>query len=404
MIPVNEPLLNEQAMKYVEECVRTGWISSAGRFIEEFEEKWAAYCGMKYGVAVSNGTTALQVAVECIGLEPGDEVIMPTFTIISCAQAVVYNGGVPVLVDCDPRTWCMDVSQVEARITSRTRAIMPVHIYGHPVDMDPLLELARRHDLIIVEDAAEAHGAEYKGRKCGGLGDLSCFSFYANKIITTGEGGMVLTNREDYAERLRSLRNLCFKKERRFYHTELGHNFRLTNVQAAIGLAQLERIEESVRHKRWMGAAYTERLRNVLGLQLPVEEPWAKNVYWMYGVVLDESTRLDAAEFARLLAARGVMTRPFFLGMHEQPVFRQMGLFKGEHYPVAERLARQGLYLPSGMTLTEAQVESVCAIVRQVFHAMRMNQSCATPTRSTGELPDSQTRGGYHETVNQTHD
>jgi len=373
MIPVNEPLIGAREAEYVMECLKTGWISSEGKFIKEFEDRWAAYCGMKYGVAVSNGTVALQSAVACLDLKPGDEVIMPTFTIISCAQAVTYNGGVPVLVDADPRTWCMDVGQVEAKITSRTRAIMPVHIYGHPVDMALLWELARRHNLAIIEDAAEAHGAEYKGRRCGGLGDLNCFSFYANKIITTGEGGMVLTDREDYAERLRSLRNLCFKKERRFYHTELGNNFRLTNLQAAIGLAQLERIEESVRHKRWMGAAYTERLRDVPGLQLPVEEPWAKNVYWMYGVVLDESTGLDAAEFARRLAERGVMTRPFFLGMHEQPVLQQMGLFIGERYPVAERLARQGLYLPSGMTLTESQVDRVCTAVRDVLKEAERN-------------------------------
>ena len=367
MIPVNEPAIGEREIEYVLDCLRTGWISSAGHYIEEFEAAWAAYCGRRYGIAVSNGTVALELAVQCLDLQPGDEVILPTFTIVSCAQAVTYNGGVPVLVDADPRTWCMDVSQVEARITSRTRAIMPVHIYGHPVDMDPLLELARRHSLIVIEDAAEAHGAEYKGRKCGGLGDLSCFSFYANKIITTGEGGMVLTNREDYAERLRSLRNLCFKKERRFYHTELGHNFRLTNVQAAIGLGQLERMEESVQRKRWMGAAYTERLRDVPGLQLPVEEPWAKNVYWMYGVVLNESTGLDAISFARLLAEHGVMTRPFFFGMHEQPVFQQMGLFKGEHYPVAERIARQGLYLPSGLALTEEQLVQVCDVVHEVL-------------------------------------
>jgi len=367
MIPVNEPLIGAREAEYVMECLKTGWISSEGKFIKEFEERWAAYCGMKYGVAVSNGTVALQSAVACLDLKPGDEVIMPTFTIISCAQAVTYNGGVPVLVDADPRTWCMDVNQVAARITPRTRAIMPVHIYGHPVDMEPLWELARRHNLAIIEDAAEAHGAEYKGHRCGGLGDLNCFSFYANKIITTGEGGMVLTNREDYAERLRSFRNLCFKKERRFYHTELGNNFRLTNLQAAIGLAQLERIEESIKHKRWMGAAYTERLRDVPGLQLPVEEPWAKNVYWMYGVVLDESTGLDAAEFARRLAERGVMTRPFFLGMHEQPVFKQMGLFLNERHPVAERIARQGLYLPSGMTLTESQIDAVCVAVRDVL-------------------------------------
>ena len=367
MIPVNEPLLGERELEYVIECIRTGWISSAGHFIEEFEEKWAAYCGMKYGVAVSNGTTALQVAVGCIGLEPGDEVIMPTFTIISCALAVIYSGGVPVLVDSDPHTWCMDVSQIEAKITPRTRAIMPVHIYGHPVDMDPVLELARKYHLVVIEDAAEAHGAEYEGRKCGGLGDLSCFSFYANKIITTGEGGMVLTNNPEYTEKARSFRNLCFRRERRFYHTELGHNFRLTNLQAAVGLAQLERIDELVARKRWMGRAYTEQLLDIPGLQLPVDEPWANNVYWMYGVVLDENTGMDATEFARRLREQGVDTRPFFLGMHEQPVFLERGLFQGERYPVAARIARQGLYLPSGLALMEAQLDQVCEAVREVL-------------------------------------
>ena len=367
MIPVNEPFIGEHETEYVLECLRTGWISSAGGFIREFEERWANYCGMAHGVAVSNGTVALEIAVSCLDLQPGDEVIMPSFTIISCAQAVTRNGGKPVLVDSDPRTWCMDVDQVAAKITPRTRAIMPVHMYGHPVNMDPILELARQHNLIIIEDAAEAHGAEYKGRKCGGLGDLNCFSFYANKIITTGEGGMVLANDEKHAERLRSLRNLCFKKERRFYHTELGNNYRLTNLQAAIGLAQLERIEESVAKKRWMGQAYTERLGDLPMLQLPIEEPWAKNVYWMYSLVLDESTEMDAVESTRRLTEKGVMTRPFFLGMHEQPVFHQMGLFQGEHYPIAERIARQGLYLPSGMTITQEQIDIVCQAVREVL-------------------------------------
>ncbi len=367
LIPVNEPLIGEQEKKYVMECLETGWISSEGHFIREFEERWAEYCGMKYGVAVSNGTVALEIAVASLNLKPGDEVILPSFTIISCAQAITKANAVPVLVDCDPETWCMDVSQVEAKITPRTRAIMPVHIYGHPVDMAPLRELAQKYHLVILEDAAEAHGGEYRGQKCGGLGDISCFSFYANKIITTGEGGMVLTNDEQQAEHLRSLRNLCFRKERRFYHTELGHNYRLTNVQAAIGLAQLERIEESVQKKRWMAAAYIERLKDIQLLQLPVEEPWAKNVYWMYGVVLHESTGLDAVEFARRLSEKGVMTRPFFLGMHEQPAFHKMGLFQGERSPVAERIARQGLYLPSGMTLTETQIENVCQAVHQVL-------------------------------------
>jgi len=324
---------------------------------------------MKYGVAVSNGTTALQLAVACLDLQPGEEVILPTFTIISCAQAITYNGGMPVLVDCDPRTWCMDVGQVEAKITSRTRAIMPVHIYGHPVDMEPLRDIARRHKLIIIEDAAEAHGAEYKGARCGSLGDLGCFSFYANKIVTTGEGGMILTNSEIYASRVKSLRNLCFQKERRFYHKALGFNFRMTNIQAALGLAQVENIETAVHHKRWMGQEYTKRLNQFKGLQLPVEEAWAKNVYWMYGIVLKECTGMTATDFAKRLAQRGIMTRPFFLGMHEQPVFHARGLFVDEHYPVAERLARQGLYLPSGLSLTMAQLEEVCRVVGEELNA-----------------------------------
>jgi perosamine synthetase len=367
MIPVNEPLLNGRESEYVAECISTGWISSAGRFIEEFERRWANYCGMEYGIAVSNGTTALHTALSCLGLKPGDEVIMPAFTIISCALAIIYNNGVPVLVDSNPHTWCMDVSQVEDRITPRTRAIMPVHIYGHPVDMDALYDLAQKHNLLIIEDAAEAHGAEYKGRKCGSLGDISCFSFYANKIITTGEGGMVLTNNVEFAEQARSIRNLCFQKERRFYHTELGHNFRLTNIQAAIGLAQLERIEELVARKRWIGGAYTERLRDVPGLQFPVEENWAKNVYWMYGIVLRKETGLNATALAAKLKKQGVETRPFFTGMHKQPALRQKGLFHGERYPVTERIADQGLYLPSGLTLSEEQLSHVCDALRDIL-------------------------------------
>ncbi|MEI7672666.1 MAG: DegT/DnrJ/EryC1/StrS family aminotransferase [Deltaproteobacteria bacterium] len=400
MIPVSEPLIGEKEIEYVNECLRNGWISSAGLFIEEFEEKWAAYCGMKYGIAMSNGTAALQAAVGCIGLQPGDKVIMPTFTIISCAQAVLYNGGIPILVDSDPRTWCMDVHEVKIKVENeiekgdgKLKAIMPVHIYGHPVDMDPILELAEKYNLKIIEDAAEVHGAEYltgratanpQWKKCGSLGNISVFSFYANKLITTGEGGMLLTNDPAYADKARSLRNLCFQPHHRFYHTELGHNFRLTNLQAAIGLGQLERIEEIIARKRRMGKAYTEQLQGITGLQLPVEESWAKQVYWMYGIVLNENTGLDAVQFAEKLKEKGVETRPFFLGMHEQPVFqtpsllspnlpslgrrdRGRALFTGESYPVAERIARQGLYLPSGLTLTEEQLGQVCLVVKAVL-------------------------------------
>jgi perosamine synthetase len=376
IISVNEPLLGPRELEYVTDCIRTGWISSAGRYINQFENEWAGYCARRYGIGVSNGTVALQAAVACLGLEPGEEVILPTFTIISCALAVIYSGGIPVLVDCDPCTWCMDVAQVEERITNKTRAIMPVHIYGHPVDMDPLLDLAVTHRLAIIEDAAEVHGAEYlagrhtahpRWRRCGSFGTLSCFSFYANKLITTGEGGMVLTDDPDLAEKVRSMRNLCFQAGRRFHHDELGFNFRLTNLQASLGVAQLERVEEIIARKRCIGHEYNRRLADIRNLQLPVEEPWARNVYWMYGVVLSEDAGINASVFAERLKQHGIETRPFFLGLHEQPAFHQRELFLGESYPVAERIARQGLYLPSGLALTTEQIAEVCDAVHEVL-------------------------------------
>jgi perosamine synthetase len=366
-IPVNEPLIGEAEKANVRRCLDEGWISSAGAFVEEFERAWAAYCGRAHGVAVSNGTVALELALATAGLAPGDEVILPSFTIISCVLAVLEARAVPVLVDCDPETWCMDVGQVAARIGPRTRALMPVHIYGHPVDMDPLLALAERHGLRVIEDAAEAHGAEVRGRRAGSFGALSCFSFYANKIVTTGEGGMVLTDSAETAARLRSGRDLAFGTERRFLHAALGHNYRLTNLQAAIGAAQVASIDDRVRRKREMAAYYSERLARVPCLQLPVERPWARNVYWMYGVVLGDDAPVDRDTLALRLRERGVDTRPFFIGMHEQPVLREMGFFGGERHPVAERIARRGLYLPSGLTLTSEQQDVVCDAIEQAL-------------------------------------
>jgi perosamine synthetase len=360
MISVCEPQISEKEKQYVMECLDTGWISSAGHFITDFEQAWAKYCGMKYGVAVCNGTVALEAAVACMDLEPGDEIIMPSFTIISCAMAVVAAGGIPVLVDCEPDTWTMRVDQIEAKITPRTRGIMPVHIYGHPVDMDPILELAKKYGLMIIEDAAEAHGAEYKGKKCGSFGDMACFSFYANKIVTTGEGGMVLTNDAELAAKLKDYRNLCFKPDQRFLHDKLGKNYRMTNIQAAIGLAQVEKIEETVNKKRWLAGEYQKRLVNIPGLQLPVEKEWAKNVYWMYGIVLPDNHPLEATDLARALKEKGIETRPFFLGMHEQPVFHAMKLYLDDKYPISESLARKGLYLPSGPKLTIADIDTIC--------------------------------------------
>jgi perosamine synthetase len=308
------------------------------------------------------------LALRALDLPAGSEVVMPTFTIISCALACIYNNLKPVLVDCEPDTWSMDVSQIEEKITNKTKAIMVVHIYGHPVDMNSAIEIAKKYNLYIIQDAAEAIGAEYKGRKCGSFGDVNCFSFYANRTITTGEGGMVLTDDDKLAEKLKRLRSLGFIPQRRFYHEELGYNFRMTNIQAAIGLAQLERIEEHVNIKRKIGKLYTELLRDVPYLQLPLEKEWAKNIYWMYGIVLDEKTAIDSEEFAKKLLKNGIQTRPFFLGMHEQSVFHKMGLFNDEHYPVAERIARQGLYLPTGLTLTEDQIQEVCQKVHAVFN------------------------------------
>lgn len=368
MIPVNEPLLDGNERKYLLECIDSGWISSEGPFVAAFEERFAAKVGRRYGIAVTNGTAALEAAVAALELPAGSEVIIPTFTIISCAAAVVRAGLVPVVVDCDAATWNMDVSAIERAITPRTSAVMAVHIYGLPVHMEPILELARRYSLRVIEDAAQAHGLLCDGRPCGSFGDLSTFSFYPNKLVTTGEGGMVVTDDAALAERCRSLRNLCFQPRQRFVHEELGSNFRMTNLQAAVGLAQLERLDEFVARKREMGRRYHDLLADLPGLQLPRDNTsYASNAYWVYGVVLREATGVDAAQAMARLAERQVQTRPFFFPMHEQPVLRRMGLFADVRCPVAEAIARRGLYLPSGLGLTQQQMERVAQAVREVL-------------------------------------
>lgn len=367
-IPVNEPVLDGNEKKYLNECIDTGWISSEGPFVRQFEEKFASHVGRKYGIAVSNGSVALDAAVAALGLTAGDEVILPSFTIISCAAAIVRAGAKPVLVDSDPLTWNLDVAQITPKITPRTRAIMVVHIYGLPVDMDGVLAVAQKHGLKIIEDAAEAHGQTYRQRPCGSFGDLSTFSFYPNKHLTTGEGGMIVTDDPQLAERCRSLRNLCFVAHKRFVHEELGWNFRFTNLQAALGLAQLERLNEFVARKRKMGRRYTELLSGQSFFQLPLARTeYAENVYWVYGLILDDRLPFEAEEAMRRLAERKIGTRPFFWPMHEQPVFRRMGLFGDESYPVAERLARRGFYLPSGLGLKDEQMDRVVEVVTKLF-------------------------------------
>jgi perosamine synthetase len=368
MIPVNEPLLDGNEKKYLAECIDTGWVSSEGPFVEKFENAFAACVGRQFGISVSNGSAALDLAVSALEIKPGEEVILPTFSIISCAASIVRAGATPVVVDCDPMTWNMTADHVQQKITKRTRAIMVVHVYGLPVDMDPILELAKRYDLKIIEDAAEMHGQTYKGRSCGSFGDISIFSFYPNKHVTTGEGGMVVVDDSTLAERCRSLRNLCFKAGKRFEHDELGWNFRMSNLQAALGMAQLERLDEFVSRKRRMGRLYSELLSDLPGLQLPLRwTDYAENIYWVYGIVLKDEIPFDAREVMRLLRQHEISTRPFFWPMHEQPVFRKMGLFAGEYHPASEKIARRGFYIPSGLTLTDDQMANVAHALHEVM-------------------------------------
>jgi perosamine synthetase len=367
-IPVNEPLLDGNEQKYLIECIKTGWVSAEGPFVTQFEAQFANRVDRQYGIAVSNGSGALDIAIAALGIGRGDEVILPTFTIISCAAAIVRAGATPVVVDADPLTWNMATDQIEAKITPQTRAIMVVHIYGLPVDMHPISNLASKYGLSIIEDAAEMHGQTYRDRPCGSFGDLSTFSFYANKHITTGEGGMVVTDDPQLAERCRSLRNLCFESQQRFVHQELGWNLRMSNLHAAVGVAQLERLDEFVARKRSMGKRYTELLADIPGIELPLAKTdYAENIYWVYGIVLTDEVPFDAKIVMQKLAAERIGTRPFFWCMHEQPIFAKTGLFAGVSCPVAERLARRGFYLPSGMALTESQIDRVSSSLREIL-------------------------------------
>ena len=367
-IPVNEPLLDGNEKKYLVECIDTGWISSEGPFVKRFEEEFAARMDRKYGIAVTNGTAAIDVAVEVLNIGPGDEVILPTFTIISCILQIKRSGAKPVLVDSDPLTFNMDVTQIEAKITSKTKAIMVVHIYGLPVDMNPVLELCKRYNLKLIEDSAEMIGQTYNDKACGSFGDISTVSFYPNKHITTGEGGMILTDDEVLAKSCREIRNLCFIPSKRFVHKRMGWNLRMTNLQAALGVAQLERLDEFLKKKRWIGQRYNELLADLPGVQLPLEKTdYSINIYWVYALVMDSSLEFDVVDIMTNLAKIGVGSRPFFYPMHQQPVLKEQGLFKNESYPVAEKLYKQGFYLPSGLALTETQITYVADSLKKVL-------------------------------------
>ena len=354
MIPVCEPYLAGRELEYATDCIKSNWISSGGKYIEEFENKFAAYCGCKYGITTTSGTTALHLALVALGIGKGDEVIVPTFTMAACAFAVVYTGAKPVFVDCENRTYNIDVSRIKEKITERTKAIMPVHIYGHPCDMLSIMKLAAAYGLYVIEDAAEAHGATYNGMVTGSMGAMGCFSFFANKLISTGEGGMVVTNDKDLADRARRLKDLSHSKIR-FLHSEVGFNYRMTNIQAAIGLAQLEKIDEYIEKRRYHAKLYNELLKDT-SLELPIEELWAKNVYWMYAVLVKDNREASMAH----LKSKGIDTRTFFVPMHRQPMFVDEG-----YYPIADDISQRGLYLPSGTGLTNEQIVYICNTIKE---------------------------------------
>ncbi len=366
MIQVCTPLITGNEKKYLVDCIEKNEISSGGRYLEAFENAFSAYCGVHFGVGTTSGTTALHLAVAALGIGPGDEVIIPDFTIAACAFAVIYCGAKPIFVDVEPDTWNLNPALIEKKITKRTKAIMPVHIYGHPCDMDSIIALAKKYKLMVIEDAAEAHGATYKGKVAGGIGHVGIFSFYANKIITSGEGGMVITNNPRIAERARLLRNLAFLKKKRFFHKEIGFNFRMTNLQAALGLAQFEKINEFIERRRNNASKYQTLLKDVRGLTLPIERPETKNVYWMYGVLVDKNFGMNRDTLMTKLYESGIETRTFFIPMHRQPIFKKMGLCPKEKFPVTERISQTGFYLPSSSGLTESEIRTVCHAIKKI--------------------------------------
>lgn len=363
-IEVNEPVVSDTAKKNVAEALRSGWLSSAGPFVEAFERQFAGYVGMPNAIAVSSGTAALHVALLALGVGAGDEVIVPAFAMGACFLSVLFTGARPVFVDCEPETYNIDPAKIEEKITSRTKAILVVHTYGHPAAMDEIAAIAKKRRLPIIEDAAEAHGARYKGKNAGSFGTISCFSFYANKIITTGEGGMALTADSALAEEMRRLKDLYHSKAKRFIHEKIGYNYRMTNLQAAVGLGELAHIDEYLARKRAMAKRYAEGLSRIRGLRLPATKANAENVFWVYGVVVDEKEfGMNRDALREKLSAEGIGTRDFFYPPESQPVLAPF--LNEENFPSAAYLSANGLYLPSGLALTEEQADRVIEAVKK---------------------------------------
>jgi perosamine synthetase len=361
MILISQPSISQKEIDYVTEAVKSTWISSIGKYIDQFEREFAKFCGSKYGICVSNGTVAIHLALLGYNIGEGDEVIIPDLSFVATANAVLHAGAKPVFIDIDPYNLCMDPDKIEAAITPRTKAIMPVHLYGHPCDMKRIMEIAKKYKLIVIEDAAEAHGAQAYGKTVGSWGNCATFSFYGNKNITTGEGGIITTDDYDFNLRCRYLRDHAMSKEKRYWHTEVGYNYRMTNIQAALGCAQLERIEELMEKRRHLYAWYNERLKGVTGLQLNKTNDWASNSYWLICMEYNGwKTEADRDKFIENLRASGVDSRPFFYPMSDMPY-----LTADADTPVTHEVYKRGINLPTFFDLTKQQVDIICKAVIQ---------------------------------------
>jgi len=370
-IPVNIPIIFKQDKLNVKECLDKGWISSEGNFVKQFEANFSKYINKKYGVAVANGTAALEIALKSLNLKKFDEVIIPTFSIISTALCVVKLGLKPVLVDCDLESWNMKPDEVISKINKKTKAIIITHIYGFPVDIQKILHAAKNKKIKIIEDSAEMIGQEINGKKCGSFGDISTFSFYANKHITTGEGGMILTSDTKIYNKCRSLRNLCFGKNSmdRFNHDDIGWNYRMSNLQAALGCGQLENIKWIIKRKREIGKRYYNNLKSNKNVYIqPLTNNYSKNIFWVFGVLIKQKLKLNNKNLMVQLLKEKIHSRSFFWPMHKQKIFKKMKLFTNEKYPVSEYLAKKGLYLPSGLGITNKQIDYVSEIANKILN------------------------------------
>ena len=369
-IPISEPNIGEKELNNVIDCIKSTWISSIGKYITEFENSFSSYCGVKYGVSVANGTLALQLALKSLNIGFGDEVIIPNLTFVATANAVTYLGAKPVLVDCEIETWNIDPTKIEKAITSKTKAIIPVHLYGHPCNMDPIMSIAKKYNLKVIEDAAEAHGSEYKGKKVGSIGDIGCFSFYGNKTITTGEGGMCITNNKTLANKMRFLKDHGMSTKKRYWHKEIGYNFRMTNMQAAIGCAQIEKIDKFIDIKRKNAFTYNSFLKDCAEIILPPEKEWAKNTFWLYSILL-KNTNIN--QLIKKLKEKNIDSRRFFYPINVLPPYKQKG-----DYKVSNMLSKNGISLPSSVNLTEEKIKYICHSLLEILREISGNSSSNT--------------------------